>query len=140
MNFKEFIEQLMYAVITGILPIFTVYIVNLIKSKISENTSKLQNEQLEKYIEAANEAISLAVISTSQTYVDSIKKAGKFDETAQTEAKNMALTKAKELITEEAKEAIETIYSDFDEYLDNAIETVVRENKTGTTKSEATDE
>jgi len=74
MNFKEFIEQLMYAVITGILPIFTVYIVNLIKSKISENTSKLQNEQLEKYIEAANEAISLAVISTSQTYVDSIQK------------------------------------------------------------------
>lgn len=132
MTFKEFIEQLMYVVITCILPIITVYVTNFLKSKVSENADKIENEQLEKYIDSANEAISMAVISTSQTYVDSIKKAGKFDEAAQTEAKNMAVTKAKELITAEAKAAIETLYSDFDKYLDNAIESIVRESKTET--------
>ena len=39
------------------------------------------------------------------------------------------LIKAKALITEDSKAAIETLYSDFEAYLNDAIEELVRENK-----------
>ena len=129
MNFEELIQQVMYLVITGIMPIITVYIVNFLKSKIQENVKKIENDQMEKYINSETEAISIAVISISQTYVDAMKKAGKFDEAAQKEAKRMAIEKAKELITEDARKAIECLYSDFDKYLDSVIESIVRESK-----------
>ena len=41
----------------------------------------------------------------------------------------MAIDKANALITEDSKAAIETLYSDFEAYLNDAIEELVRENK-----------
>ena len=61
--------------------------------------------------------------------MDSLKKQGKFDEEAAKTAKQMAIDKAKALITEDSKAAIETLYSDFEAYLNDAIEELVRENK-----------
>ena len=61
--------------------------------------------------------------------LDALKKEGKFDAEAQKTAKQMAIDKAKALITEDSKAAIETLYSDFEAYLNDAIEELVRENK-----------
>lgn len=129
MTFKEFIQQLMYLVITGILPFVTVYFANYVKSIIQKNSEKAENEQLQSLISYAGEAISVAVMTVSQTYVDTMKTQGKFDKEAQAIAKQMAIDKAKELISKEMKSAIETVYTNFDAYLDNYIETIVRESK-----------
>lgn len=129
MTFKEFIQQLMYLVITGILPFVTVYFANYVKSIIQKNSEKAENEQLQSLISYAGEAISVAVMTVSQTYVDTMKAQGKFDKEAQAIAKQMAIDKAKELISKEMKSAIETVYTNFDAYLDNYIETIVRESK-----------
>ena len=53
MNIQEFIHELLYIVVTGILPILVVYIVSLLKVKIKEQTTQLEDEQLEKYINLA---------------------------------------------------------------------------------------
>lgn len=129
MTFKEFIQQLMYLVITGILPFVTVYFANYVKAIIQKNSEKVENEQIQSLINYAGEAISVAVMTVSQTYVDTMKTQGKFDKEAQAIAKQMAIDKAKELISKEMKSAIETVYSNFDAYLDNYIETIVRESK-----------
>jgi len=129
MTFKEFIQQLMYLVITGILPFVTVYFANFVKSIIQKNKDNIENEQIQNLIEYAGEAISVAVMTVSQTYVDTMKRQGKFDADAQAIAKQMAIDKAKELISKEMKSAIETVYTNFDAYLDNYIETIVRESK-----------
>lgn len=129
MTFKEFIQQLMYLVITGILPFVTVYFANYVKAIIQKNSEKAENEQIQSLINYAGEAISVAVMTVSQTYVDTMKTQGKFDKEAQAIAKQMAIDKAKELISKEMKSAIETVYSNFDAYLDNYIETIVRESK-----------
>lgn len=129
MTFKEFIQQLMYLVITGILPFVTVYFANFVKSTIQKNSKNAENENIESLINYAGEAISVAVMTVSQTYVDTMKMQGKFDKEAQAIAKQMAIDKAKELISKEMKSAIETVYSNFDAYLDNYIETIVRESK-----------
>lgn len=129
MTFKEFIQQLMYLVITGILPFVTVYFANFVKSIIQKNKDNIESEQVQNLIDYAGEAISVAVMTVSQTYVDTMKRQGKFDAEAQAIAKQMAIDKAKELISREMKSAIELVYTNFDAYLDNYIETVVRESK-----------
>lgn len=129
MDIKQGIQDVLYLIITGILPLLITYGVLFLKAKIKEQEKQLENDQLVKYIDAATDAISKAVLTVNQTYVDSLKKQGKFDEAAAKTAKQMAIDKAKALITENSKEAIETLYSDFEAYLNDAIEELVRENK-----------
>ena len=126
MDIKQGIQDVLYLIITGILPLLITYGILFLKVKIKEQEKNLENDQLVKYIDAATDAISKAVLAVNQTYVDSLKKQGKFDEEA---AKTMAIDKAKALITEDSKAAIETLYSDFEAYLNDAIEELVRENK-----------
>ena len=127
MDIKQGIQDVLYLIITGILPLLITYGVLFLKVKIKEQEKKLENDQLVKYIDAATDAISKAVLTVNQTYVDSLKKQGKFDEAAAKTAKQ--IDKAKALITENSKKAIETLYSDFEAYLNDAIEELVRENK-----------
>ena len=129
MDIKDGIQDILYLIITGILPLLIVYATTFLKVKIKEYEEQLNNDQLNKYIDAATNAISKAVISVNQTYVDTLKKQGKFDAESQAKAKQMAIDKAKELITEDSKEAINTLYNDFEAYLNDAIEALVRENK-----------
>ena len=127
MNIKQGIQDVLYLIITGVLPLLITYGILFLKVKIKEQEKNLENDQLVKYIDAATDAISKAVLAVNQTYVDSLKKQGKFDEEAAKTAKQMAIDKA--LITEDSKAAIETLYSDFEAYLNDAIEELVRENK-----------
>ena len=121
MDIKQGIQDVLYLIITGILPLLITYGILFLKVKIKEQEKNLENDQLVKYIDAATDAISKAVLT--------VKKEGKFDAEAQKTAKQMAIDKAKALITEDSKAAIETLYSDFEAYLNDAIEELVRENK-----------
>ena len=128
-NLREFIQETLYLVVTGIVPLLITYIILFLKSKIKEQQEKIDNENLNKYITIATDAISMAVLTVSQTYVDELKRQGKFDKQAQEVAKQMAIDKAKSLITEEAKNAVTLLYGDFEAYLNSQIEALVRENK-----------
>ena len=129
MDIKQGIQDVLYLIITGILPLLITYGIIFLKVKIKEQEKNLENDQLVKYIDAATDAISKAVLTVNQTYVDAMKKEGKFDAEAHKTAKHMEIDKAKALITEDSKAAIETLYSDFEAYLNDAIEELVRENK-----------
>lgn len=128
-NLREFIQETLYLVVTGIVPLLITYIILFLKSKIKEQQEKIDNDNLNKYITIATDAISMAVLTVSQTYVDELKRQGKFDKQAQEAAKQMAIDKAKSLITEEAKNAVTLLYGDFEAYLNSQIEALVRENK-----------
>ena len=129
MDFKEILLQVLYIVITGTLPIIAACVAKYIKSAISKNAANIKNEKIRNLIGYAGDAVSLAVSTVSQTYVDSLKKSGSFDKVAQMTAKQMAIDKAKALITKEMRDAIESMYSSFDSYVDSYIEGVVRAGK-----------
>lgn len=129
MNTKDFVEQLLYLVATGILPMLTVYIVTLLKVKIKDASASLNDEYLAKYIESATDIIGSVVIEVNQTFVDSLKKSGNFTQESAIEAKNLAVEKCKTLISEESQKAIEIMYNDFETYLNTKIEELVKENK-----------
>lgn len=129
---KDILFNILYIVISGCGVAVAKYLVDLINKKINEiqvKTEISQYDQLNRYIDDAQNAISKAVLTVSQTFVDSLKASGNFTKEAQEEAKNKALEIAKELITEESKNAIVTLYKDFDCYIDATIESLVKENK-----------
>lgn len=128
-NYQELLSQILYVVLTGILPILATFLVKFIQAKSQEVLVTIENEKAKKYLEAAVNAIGIAVTSVNQTYVDSLKQAGQFDDLSANTAKNLALNKAKELISEDSKKFIEMMYGDFDKYLENAIEAYVRNTK-----------
>lgn len=97
--------------------------------KVQKETKLKENELLNSYIDFAQEIITKAVITVSQTYVDSLKKSGKFDKEAQVKAKKYATEIAKNLISTEGKRAIKTIYKDYDNYVDSVIESTCKKLK-----------
>lgn len=129
MNFEEFIQRILYLVATGILPILTAYIVILLKTEIKKKTVQLEDEQIQKYIDSAVDTIGMVVVEVNQVFVDELKRSGGFTLDAAIEAKNMAIEKCKQLISENAKQAIEIMYNDYEEFLNSKIEELVNENK-----------
>ena len=92
-------------------------------------STKTKNEKVQKYIEEATNAVVAAVSDVSQTYVDTLKKEGKFDKDAQVMAFELAKEKALILISANSKKAINTVYNDFDYWLKLMIEQKVKEQK-----------
>lgn len=129
MNANELIQQILYIVITTVLPIAVAYLVNFIRSMIKKNAENIKNEKIRNLIGYAGDAISLSVSTVAQTYVDSLKASGNFSKEAQVIAKQMAIDKAKALISKEMRDAIETVYASFDSYVENYIEGIVRAGK-----------
>lgn len=109
--------------------VLTVYLVNLIKTKTQETQAAIDNDLLDKYIGLLGETISNCVLATSQTYVESLKKQGKFDVEAQKIAFQMSYDAIMETLSEEAKIYLTEIYGDLRSYLTKAIEAEVNRNK-----------
>ena len=123
--------------------IFCVFVIGVVTTLVSkcvklsnakidaiQTSTELKNyEQLNEYIDSAQNAIEKAVLTVKQTYVDSLKAVGSFTAEAQDEAKTKAIDIVTNLITEDCMDAIETVYDDFNTYLDVVIESVVQKSK-----------
>lgn len=132
MEFNEMINNVLYTVLTAILPVAAYYIVSLIKAKINESTiieESVKNETISNIIKDALDDVMDAVLHVNQTYVDSLKTSGKFDKEAQSEAFNKAYSEAVKLISVGTKEIIEEAYGSFDEWLKSKIESSVKRAK-----------
>lgn len=91
--------------------------------------TKTENATIEKYLTFAGEAVTLAVKETTQTYVDALKKEGKFDKDAQIEAFNKTAETAMKMLTVDALEVIEMVYGDVNAWLYAKIESAVADGK-----------
>lgn len=128
MGFNEMINNVLFVVITIILPIVATYIVNLIKTKIKESTvieEATKNENMSNLVKDALADVMDAVLYVNQVYTDSLKASGKFDKESQEEAFNKAYETAMNMISDEAKKIIEQLYGSFDEWLKLKIESSV---------------
>lgn len=117
---------------TVVLPVITIVggmLVVFLKKKTNEITEHIENETVQNYIQQANDTVLQAVDYMFQTYVDTLKKKGEFGPDAQKyafeEAKKIALS----LLTQEAKDLLQQLYTDVDLWLDTKIEQTVKQNK-----------
>lgn len=123
---NEILLDVLKALVTFVvIPLLSWFGVELVKWLSNKN----KNEKSKQYIEDAVSAVVIAVSEVSQTYVDALKKEGKFDADAQFIAFELARDKALSLINNNSIKAIEVVYNDFEYWLDLIIEQKVRELK-----------
>lgn len=126
---KEILVTLLAVVILPAIPVLTTCAVKAFKKWAENKAIESDNAVVTEYLTEITDIISQAVISTSQTYVDTLKAQGKFD----AEAHKVAFEKTKKtvllLLAEDAIDFIAQMYGDVDLWLDTKIEQMVKENK-----------
>ena len=130
MNYNELITSIFQVCIIPLLGVLTSFFVKWVNAKSAELKAQTDNTLTKKYLDMLDKSISQAVIATTQTYVDSLKKQGKFDKEAQKEAFNRVYESVMLTLNEEAATYLETAIGDLQEYIVNKIETDVKLNKT----------
>lgn len=111
----EVIATLARVLIAACIP----YAMKLLKDKI-------HNDKINKYIDKAQDVIVQCVDYVNQTYVDALKKEGKFDKEAQATAFEMSKDYVLDLIDKNAKEAVIEMFGDFELWVNSMIESSVR--------------
>ena len=122
----EILQQIFELCVVPLLGILTTYLVKLIRKKNEELDEKVSNNISRKYIDMLADTITNCVVSTNQTYVDALKEANAFDKEAQKKAFELTYNKIMNVLTEDAKEYLTTIYGDLEIYITTKIESEVK--------------
>ena len=130
MDWNVLLQNLLYVVITGVVPILATFLVKFIKTKIEEKIQVIDNTYVKETITEATTIITNCVQSVTQTYVDNMKKLGTFTVAEQKIALDKALTQAKELLTTDAVNLIADKYTDLDAFITTIIEAYIQSTKT----------
>lgn len=112
----EFLEKLLpiifMLVVIPSLGILTTVLVQLINKWKEQLKSKIDNELLQKYIDLLANTVSACVVTTNQTYVNSLKEQGKFDLEAQKIAFQKTYDAIMAILSEEAVNYLTVFYGD----------------------------
>lgn len=129
MDWIKMLQEIFYVCIIPLLGVLTGYLVSFLKAKGNQMAENANNTLASKYIKMLTETICTCVIATNQTYVEALKKEGKFDAEAQKKAFQMTYDAVMSILSKEAKDYLQSIYGDLDTFLTNAIEAQVKNNK-----------
>lgn len=125
----EIVIQIIQVCVIPLFGILTKYLVDYLTAKRNEINSKTDNETAQKYTNMIYQTVVDCVIATNQTYVDSLKKSGSFDEAAQKEAFNRTMNAIMAILSDDAKEYITEATGDLNTYLTQLIEAEVNKRK-----------
>lgn len=119
-------NEMLINIISVLVTAVVIPVISLLGAKlVSWLSTKIKNEKANKMIKTVTEIVVSAVKTVFQTYVDALKKEGKFDK----ESQILALTKAKDIalsqMTEDVKEFIQTNYGELDLWLTIQIEATI---------------
>ena len=123
------LDMLFTMVIIPLIIILSGFVIKFLNTKSKELQAKVDNDTADKYIGMVAATVEACVIATNQTYVSTLKAAGKFDTEAQKEAFQKTFDAVLAILTEDAKEYITEATGDLSIYLTNLIEASVSANK-----------
>lgn len=129
MDWANVVKQIFELVVFPLLGIGTTYLIVLINTKIKELKKQSDNDLEKKYLDMLNNTITDCVLATNQTYVNELKKQGKFDMDAQKIAFQKTYENVMALLTDEAKKYLAEALGDLQTYVNNKIEAEVLLNK-----------
>ena len=125
----QIIEQIFEICVIPMLGILTKCIIDFLNTKRKEINAKTDSETAQKYNNMICVTVSNCVIATNQTFVNSLKESGTFDEAAQKEAFEKTLNAVLAILSEDAKQYIAEMTSDVNTYLTQLIESEVNKNR-----------
>lgn len=125
MDWMNFLEQLFNIVLFPLLGAATTCLVVFITAKTKELKKKYDNDLFSKYADMLEQTIISCVIATNQTYVEALKKEGKFDAEAQKIAFDKTFSAVITILSDDAYDYLSEAIGDLEEYIVNRIEAEV---------------
>lgn len=121
-------EEVVYKLLQYVIVVAMAYAMAYITGWIA----KIKDDRIRLHLNKAVELANQAVLTTNQTFVDNLKKAGAFDKEQATIALGKSIELTKELMTDETKSVITGAVGDFEVYIRSLVEqqvAVAKENK-----------
>lgn len=129
MDWLNLLNDIFQVCIIPLLGVLTTYLVKYIQIKMEEIQVKTENELVDKYLLMLASTVTECVIATNQTYVETLKKEGKFDLEAQKKAFEMTKDAVMMILTEEAQEYLSAAVGDLNIFIAQQIEAAVNVEK-----------
>ena len=129
MDWLEILQKVFEVCLIPLLGLATTYFIKWLKIKEAEILLQSENDIADKYIAMVAQTITDCVIATNQTYVETLKKEGKFDAEAQKIAFQKTYDAVIKVLSEDAKDYVASIYGDITTYLTTRIEAEVNLQK-----------
>lgn len=124
MNWGEIGTQVILGIVGAVISGLGVLVTYLINKYI-------KNDKLKTILNSLNELVRNSVLAIQQTYVDALKKEGKFDEEAQKEAFERCLEYIKTNMPKDVKDWLDANSGDVEAYLRGLIEAQIASIKIG---------
>ena len=109
--------------------ILTTFIGWLCTTAIMWLNGKIKNEKLARWSSAVTQIVFNAVQSVQQTFVDTMKKEGKWNDEVAKEAKEKAMAIIESELTDELRKYVTDNFGDMKEYLMNQVEAIIHQLK-----------
>ena len=132
---NDLLRSLIYIALLVCVPSVTVCVKKGISLLVDLATDRIKNDKVDRIVQEIGNAVADAVAECNQTYVDDLKKAGKFDEHAQCEALQRALSAAIKSLSSDAIKYINDNYGDTTDYLEEKIHATIGKNKIAQAKA-----
>lgn len=129
MDWLNLLQDVFQLCILPLLGILTKYLVDYLTQKKEQIKTETDDVLKVKYTTMLIDTIADCVKATNQTYVDSLKSCGDFDEEAQKIAFEKTYNNVKLLLNEEVKQYLTEIYGDLELYIKQKIEAEVNKAK-----------
>lgn len=129
MTWEQVAPQLFEIVVYPLLGALALFLCVLITNVIKKMKDKTDSDIGDKYLDMLDKTITSCVIATTQTYVDALKREGKFDAEAQKKALEQTYQNVMKILTQEAKVYLQTAVGDLNAYILTKIESEVKLTK-----------
>ena len=117
MDYQEILNNIIYTLVTTLLPLLITYLVLLAKNKLKELTNKIENGETREALQRLNSLIGDAIIDTTNNFTIKLKEQGKWTNESAQEALEKSLETVKAQLTEDMKIMIQEKYNDLEAYL-----------------------
>ena len=131
MDWSEILTKVFELILFPLLSLGTGYLVAFIDAKMKQVKQHTKNETVKKYLTMLDTTITNCVLATQQTYVEALKKEGKFDAEAQKKALRLTYQNITATLSAEAQDYLREAVGDLEKYITNGIEANIQNNKKG---------
>lgn len=131
MDWSEILTKVFELILFPLLSLGTGYLVAFIDAKMKQVKQHTKNETVKKYLTMLDTTIINCVLATQQTYVEALKKEGKFDAEAQKKALRLTYQNITATLSVEAQDYLREAVGDLEKYITNGIEANIQNNKKG---------
>lgn len=125
----ELITTIFEICIIPLLGVLTTFFVKWITAKSAEISANVDNTTFTKYMNLLTETVTDCVIATNQTYVESLKAQGAFDEEAQKEAFKRTSEAVLSILSTDAIVYLTNAVGDLETFINKKIEAEVNLQK-----------